>query len=104
MITTMLWRISGDVVRLLVSCQPKGFFKPDSGRYCRIREPDVMVRAECLPVIGFAVMGPPAANRPFLASVAALPSTQPGFHPIMPQHPTARFAHGKTLGKIPFFV
>ena len=36
-----------------------------------------MMRAVCLPVIGFAAMGPPAVNRPFLAPVAALPSTQP---------------------------
>ena len=43
------------MVRLLVSRQPKGFFKPDSGRSCRIRSR--MVRAVSLPVIGFAVIG-----------------------------------------------
>ena len=58
------------MVRLLVSRQLKGYFKPNLGQLCRIISR--MVRALCLPV-----MGPPAVNRPFLASVAALPSTQP---------------------------
>ena len=49
------------MVRLLVNCQPRESFKPGSGRSCSIRS--LMVRAVCLPVIGFAVMGPPACNR-----------------------------------------